>query len=317
MFFVKTSRLDLGNKLLISPNFQQINMTRRPPCWPTVQSEEKQKIFRHLLNCKLWKKSSERDNKNSDHLTTWKYPILDLDLFCQTFEITSENSRFEMTRFPHLITERDWDFRLLKGETFILKLTNFIDMMDLSLLDSLSSIAMTTQFAMMVMMMTQSKGGQLTSQVIIFLTGLVGVKRKREVGPLSSGSSFFFFLILRPQQTSADLSRPAPEWPRQTHCSLGWPQYDWQERQERVSCLEWDATTAEHQERGERSEEFNCSHKSLNCWHSLTSVLSQPGSSRLMVTSYSSSWSHWLTSILSDFHHQIFSLHTWLLKDKL
>ena len=95
-------------------------------------------------------------------MTTWKYPILDLDLFCQTFEITSENSRFEMTRFPHLITERDWDFRLLKGETFILKLTNFIDMMDLSLLDSLSSIAMTTQFAMMVMMMIHSKGGQLT-----------------------------------------------------------------------------------------------------------------------------------------------------------
>merc|ERR1719336_1549478 len=49
---------------------------------------------------------------------------------------------------------------------------------------------------MMVMMMTQSKGGQLTSQVIIFLTGLVGVNRKSEVGPRSSGSSFFFFLIL-------------------------------------------------------------------------------------------------------------------------
>ena len=74
-------------------------------------------------------------------------------------------------------------------------------MMDLSLLESLSSIAMTTQFAMMVMMMTQSKGGQLTSQVIIFLTGLVGVKRKREVGPRSSGSSFFFFLILSAQLT--------------------------------------------------------------------------------------------------------------------
>ena len=74
-------------------------------------------------------------------------------------------------------------------------------MMDLSLLESLSSIAMTTQFAMMVMMMTQSKGGQLTSQVIIFLTGLVGVKRKREVGPRSSGSSFFFFLILTAQLT--------------------------------------------------------------------------------------------------------------------
>ena len=81
------------------------------------------------------------------------------------------------------------------------KLTNFMDMMDLSLLDNLSSIAITTQFAIMVMMMTQSKGGQLTSQVIIFLTGLVGVKRKSEVGPLSSGSSFFFFLILTDQLT--------------------------------------------------------------------------------------------------------------------
>ena len=57
-------------------------------------------------------------------------------------------------------------------------------------------MAITTQFAMIVMMITQSKGGQLTNQVIIFLTGLVGVKRNNEVGPLSSGSSFFFFLIL-------------------------------------------------------------------------------------------------------------------------
>merc|ERR1719450_1939504 len=46
------------------------------------------------------------------------------------------------------------------------------------------------------MMMTQSKGGQLTNQVIIFRTGLVGVNRNKEVGPRSSGSSFFFFLIL-------------------------------------------------------------------------------------------------------------------------
>merc|ERR1719336_865251 len=58
---------------------------------------------------------------------------------------------------------------------------------------------------MMVMMMTQSKGGQLTSQVIIFLTGLVGVNRKSEVGPRSSGSSFFFFLI--PAQSCLLLSR--------------------------------------------------------------------------------------------------------------
>lgn len=70
-------------------------------------------------------------------------------------------------------------------------------MMDLSSFDNLSSIDMTTQLAMMVIMMTQSKGGQLTSHIIIFLTGLVGVKRNREVGPLSSGSfSFFFFLMV-------------------------------------------------------------------------------------------------------------------------
>merc|ERR1719232_1442931 len=52
---------------------------------------------------------------------------------------------------------------------------------------------------MMVMMMTQSKGGQLTSQVIIFLTGLVGVNRKSEVGPRSSArpsSSFSFCLFI-------------------------------------------------------------------------------------------------------------------------
>ena len=65
-------------------------------------------------------------------------------------------------------------------------------MIDLSLFESLSSRAMTMQLAMMVMMTIHSKGGQLTSHVIIFLTGLVGVKRKRLVGPLSSGSSFFF-----------------------------------------------------------------------------------------------------------------------------
>ena len=73
--------------------------------------------------------------------------------------------------------------------------------MDLSSFDNLSSIDMTTQLAKMVIMMTQSKGGQFTSHIIIFLTGLVGVNRKSEVGPLSSGSfSFFFFLILPPFQ---------------------------------------------------------------------------------------------------------------------
>ena len=69
-------------------------------------------------------------------------------------------------------------------------------MMDLSLLESLSSSAMTTQLAMMVRMIIHSKGGQLTSQVISRRTGLVGVKRKRDVGPLSSGSSFFFLTMV-------------------------------------------------------------------------------------------------------------------------
>jgi hypothetical protein len=78
-------------------------------------------------------------------------------------------------------------------------LTSFIDMIDLSPFESLSSMAMTTQLAMMVMMTIHSKGGQLTSHVMSFLTGLVGVKRKREVGPRSSGSSFFFFPIPSPR----------------------------------------------------------------------------------------------------------------------
>ena len=69
-------------------------------------------------------------------------------------------------------------------------------MMDLSLLESLSSRAITTQLAMMVRMIIHSKGGQLTSQVIRRRTGLVGVKRKREVGPRSSGSSFFFLTMM-------------------------------------------------------------------------------------------------------------------------
>ena len=41
-------------------------------------------------------------------------------------------------------------------------------MIDLSLFESLSSRAMTTQFAMMVMMMIHSKGGQLTWNYIFF-----------------------------------------------------------------------------------------------------------------------------------------------------
>ena len=86
-------------------------------------------------------------------------------------------------------------------------------MMDLSSFDNLSSIDMTTQLAMMVMMMTQSKGGQLTSHIIIFLTGLVGVNRNREVGPLSSGSfSFFFFLMVTSDQVLSESFSNYPIW---------------------------------------------------------------------------------------------------------
>ena len=48
-------------------------------------------------------------------------------------------------------------------------LTSLIDMMDLSLFESLSSRAITTQLAMIVMMMIHSKGGQFTCvDLIIF-----------------------------------------------------------------------------------------------------------------------------------------------------
>ena len=53
--------------------------------------------------------------------------------------------------------------------------TSLIDMIDLSLFESLSSRAMTTQFAMMVMMMIHSKGGQLTWNYIFFAQRLFPV----------------------------------------------------------------------------------------------------------------------------------------------
>ena len=57
---------------------------------------------------------------------------------------------------------------------------------------NLSSRAMTTQLAMMVMMMVHSKSGQLTNQVVSLRTGLEGVNKKSEVGPGSTGPVSFF-----------------------------------------------------------------------------------------------------------------------------
>ena len=48
---------------------------------------------------------------------------------------------------------------------------------------SLSSSAITTQFAKMVMTIVDSKTGQLMNQVASLLRGLEGVNRKSEVGP--------------------------------------------------------------------------------------------------------------------------------------
>ena len=56
---------------------------------------------------------------------------------------------------------------------------------------SLLSRAMTTQLAMMVMMMVHSKTVQLTNHVVSLRTGLEGVKRNNEVGPGSATPSFF------------------------------------------------------------------------------------------------------------------------------
>ena len=55
---------------------------------------------------------------------------------------------------------------------------------------------MTTQLAIMVMIMVHSNKGQLTNQVVSLRTGLEGVKRKREVGPGSATPSFFLPLAL-------------------------------------------------------------------------------------------------------------------------
>lgn len=57
---------------------------------------------------------------------------------------------------------------------------------------------MTTQLAIMVMIMVHSNKGQLTNQVVSLRTGLEGVKRKREVGPGSATPSFFLPLASLP-----------------------------------------------------------------------------------------------------------------------
>lgn len=72
-----------------------------------------------------------------------------------------------------------------------LRLTILSDNTDLSPAGSLLSSAMTTQLAMIVMMMVHSKTAQLTNHVVNLRTGLEGVKRNKEVGPGSATPSFF------------------------------------------------------------------------------------------------------------------------------
>lgn len=70
----------------------------------------------------------------------------------------------------------------------------------------MSSRAMTTQLAMMVIIMVHSKTGQLTNQVVSLRTGLEGVNKKREVGPGSATPSFFLplaFAAAGPPMTGA------------------------------------------------------------------------------------------------------------------
>jgi hypothetical protein len=55
---------------------------------------------------------------------------------------------------------------------------------------------MTMQFTRMVMVMVPSKRGCFVNHVARRLSGLDGVKRKREVGPWSKMASFCFRTIL-------------------------------------------------------------------------------------------------------------------------
>lgn len=75
---------------------------------------------------------------------------------------------------------------------------------------------MTTQLAMMVMIMVHSNKGQLTNQVVSRRTGLEGVKRKREVGPGSATPSFFLPLALAAAGPPMAKRGPGPAAAHQT-----------------------------------------------------------------------------------------------------
>ena len=80
---------------------------------------------------------------------------------------------------------------------------------------------MTTQLAMMVMMMVHSKMGQLTNQVVSRRTGLEGVKRKREVGPGSATPSFFLPLAAAAAGPPMAKRGPGPAATHQTRLVSG------------------------------------------------------------------------------------------------
>lgn len=80
---------------------------------------------------------------------------------------------------------------------------------------------MTTQLAIMVMMMVHSKIGQLTNQVVSRRTGLEGVKRKREVGPGSATPSFFLPLAAAAAGPPMAKRGPGPAATHQTRLVSG------------------------------------------------------------------------------------------------
>ena len=80
---------------------------------------------------------------------------------------------------------------------------------------------MTTELAIMVMMMVHSKIGQLTNQVVSRRTGLEGVKRKREVGPGSATPSFFLPLAAAAAGPPMAKRGPGPAATHQTRLVSG------------------------------------------------------------------------------------------------
>ena len=80
---------------------------------------------------------------------------------------------------------------------------------------------MTTQLAIMVMMMVHSKIGQLTNHVVSRRTGLEGVKRKREVGPGSATPSFFLPLAAAAAGPPMAKRGPGPAATHQTRLVSG------------------------------------------------------------------------------------------------